>query len=140
MIKSILVALDGSEHSHAASQYALWLAEHLQATVTGLHVIDVVSIEGSGSFLHDISGSLGFEPYLDFSSKMREAMQDRGRTLLDGFLTSCQERGIRADVQLATGIVANEICEHARTADIVIVVCCRNTTREPAPARGARTN
>ncbi len=121
MIKSILVALDGSEHSHAASQYALWLAERLQATVTGLHVIDVVSIEGSGSFLHDISGSLGFEPYLDFSSKMREALHDRGRTLLDGFLAMCQERSVRADVQLATGIVANEICEQARTADIVVV-------------------
>ncbi len=121
MIKSILVTLDGSEHSHAASQYALWLAERLQATVTGLHVIDVVSIEGSGSFLHDISGSLGFEPYLDFSSKMREALHDRGRTILDGFLASCRDRGVRADVQLATGIVANEICEQARTADIVIV-------------------
>jgi nucleotide-binding universal stress UspA family protein len=121
MIKSILVALDGSEHSHTASQYALWLAERLQATVTGLHVIDVVSIEGSGSFLHDISGSLGFEPYLDFSSKMREALHERGRILLDGFLASCQERGVRADVQLTTGIVANEICEQARIADLVIV-------------------
>jgi nucleotide-binding universal stress UspA family protein len=121
MIKSILVTLDGSEHAQAASEYALWLAERLQATVTALHVIDVVSVEGSGSFLHDVSGSLGFEPYLDFSSKMREAWQDRGRTLLDGFLVSCQERGVRGDVQLATGIVANEICEHARTADIVIV-------------------
>src|SRR5437660_2978287 len=119
MIKSILVALDGSEHADAALQHALSLAARLRATAVGLHVIDVVSIEGS--FLHDISGSLGFEPYLDFSSKMREALHDRGRTLLDGFLAACQERGVRADVQLATGIVANEICEQARTADIVVV-------------------
>jgi nucleotide-binding universal stress UspA family protein len=121
MIKSILVTLDGSEHSQAASRYALWLAERLQATAIGLHVIDVVSIEGSGSFLHDISGSLGFEPYLDFSSKMREALHDRGRTLLDSFMAACQERGVRGDAQLTTGIVANEICEQARTADIVVV-------------------
>src|SRR5947199_180429 len=77
------VALDGSEHANAALQYALWLAERLRATVTGLHVIDIVSIEGS--FFHDVSGSLGFEPYLDFSSKMREALQERGRVLLDAF-------------------------------------------------------
>src|SRR5213078_3886303 len=76
MIKTILVALDGSEHADAALQYALWLAERVRATVVGLHVIDVVSIEGS--FLHDISGSLGFEPYLDFSAKMREALRERG--------------------------------------------------------------
>src|SRR5881392_853995 len=79
MIKTILVALDGSEHADAALQYALWLAERVRATVVGLHVIDVVSIEGS--FLHDISGSLGFEPYLDFSAKMREALREARRAL-----------------------------------------------------------
>jgi nucleotide-binding universal stress UspA family protein len=121
MIKSILVTLDGSEHSETASQYALWLAERLQATVVGMHVVDVVSIEGSGAFLHDVSGSLGFEPYLDFSSKMREALQERGTTLLEQFLALAGERGVRADTRLATGIVANEICEQARTADLVIV-------------------
>src|ERR1700752_869257 len=81
----------------------------------------LVNIERSGSFLHDIPGSLGFEPYLDFSSKMREALHDRGRTLLDSFLAACQERGVRGATQLTTGIVANEICEQARTADIVVV-------------------
>jgi nucleotide-binding universal stress UspA family protein len=121
MIKSILVALDGSEHAQAASRYAIWLADRMQATVVGLHVVDVVSIEGSGSFLHDVSGSLGFEPYLDFSSKMREVLHERGRTLLDGFLESCREEGVRADSRLVTGIVANEVCEHARTADLVLV-------------------
>ena len=121
MIKSILVALDGSAHSQAASRYALWLAERMQATVLGLHVVDVVSIEGSGSFLHDVSGSLGFEPYLDFSSKLREVLHERGRTLLDGFLAQSSEQGVRADVHLGSGIVANEICEQARTADLVVV-------------------
>jgi nucleotide-binding universal stress UspA family protein len=121
MIKSILVALDGSDHAQAAARYAIWLAERLQATVIGMHVVDVVSIEGSGSFLHDLSGSLGFEPYLDFSSKMREALHARGRTLLDGFLAQCDEHGVRAEVHLGSGIVANEVCEQARTADLVLV-------------------
>jgi nucleotide-binding universal stress UspA family protein len=121
MIKSILVTLDGSEHSQTASQYALWLAERLQATAVGMHVVDVVSIEGSGAFLHDVSGSLGFEPYLDFSSKMREALRERGRMVLEQFLAACAERGVRADIHLSTGIIANEICEQARTADLVVV-------------------
>jgi nucleotide-binding universal stress UspA family protein len=121
MIKSILVALDGSEHAQAASRYALWLAERMQATAVGLHVVDVVSIEGSGSFLHDVSGSLGFEPYLDFSSKMREVLQERGRTILDGFAEDCRKQGVRCDSHLGTGIIANEICEQARTADLVVI-------------------
>ena len=40
MIKSILVALDGSEHASAALDYGLWMAERTHGRVTGLHVID----------------------------------------------------------------------------------------------------
>src|SRR5216117_4517544 len=119
MIKTILVALDGSEHADAALRYALWFAERVRATVLGLHVIDVVSIEGS--FLHDISGSLGFEPYLDFSAKMREALRERGGVLLETFTKRCAERAVPCDTTLATGIVANEICDQARVADLVVI-------------------
>jgi nucleotide-binding universal stress UspA family protein len=119
MIKSILVALDGSEHADTALEHALRLAERLKATLVGLHVIDVVSIEGS--FLHDISGSLGFEPYLDFSAKMREALRERGRVLLEAFTRRCAERGVPSDTTLAMGIVANEICDQARMADLVVL-------------------
>ena len=71
MIKNILVAIDGSEHSRAATEHALSARRATSRDASSaLHVVDIVSIEGS--FLHDISGSLGFEPYLDFSSKMRE--------------------------------------------------------------------
>jgi nucleotide-binding universal stress UspA family protein len=119
MIKSILVALDGSEHADAALQYALWLAERLRATLMGLHVVDIVSIEGS--FLHDISGSLGFEPYLDFSSKMRDALRERGRVLIETFAERCRERGVACDTVLAMGVVPNEICDQSRTADLVVL-------------------
>lgn len=119
MIKTILVGLDGSEHATTAGRYALWLAERLKGCVLGLHVVDIVSIEGS--FFHDISGSLGFEPYLDFSSKMRGVLEERGRALLDAFAEEAAKRGVRADVALGMGIVANEIAERARTADLVVI-------------------
>jgi nucleotide-binding universal stress UspA family protein len=119
VIKTILVGLDGSEHSRTASRYALWLAERLQGCVIGLHVVDIVSIEGS--FFHDISGSLGFEPYLDFSSKMRGVLEERGRALLDAFAEQAAQRNVRADTVMAMGIVANEISERARTADLVVI-------------------
>src|SRR5713226_4182461 len=119
MIKNILVPLDGSEHSKAALEYSLWMAEKFNGTLFGQHVIDIVSIEGS--FFHDISGSLGFEPYLDFSSKMREALRERGRLLLETFGRRCAERNVRCDSALEMGIVANEICDQARTADLVVI-------------------
>jgi nucleotide-binding universal stress UspA family protein len=84
-----------------------------------LHVVDIVSIEGS--FFHDISGSLGFEPYLDFSSKMRGVLQERGKALLEAFVEQAAQRAVRADTVLGMGIVANEIVERARTADLVMI-------------------
>lgn len=119
MIKSILVGIDGSEHARTALRYATWLARHLDATVTGLHVVDIVSIEGS--FFHDISGSLGFEPYLDFTSKMREALHERGLALLDEFRATCTSEGVRHDTALQIGIVPSEICERARESDLVVI-------------------
>jgi nucleotide-binding universal stress UspA family protein len=119
MIKSILVGVDGSDHSRTALRYALWLARRLGATVTGLHVVDIVSIEGS--FFHDISGSLGFEPYLDFTSKMREALHERGKAILDEFAASCRDSGVRFDTALQIGIVPSELSERAREADLVVI-------------------
>jgi len=119
MIKTLLVGIDGSEHSRTAIRYALSLAARLDAALVALHVIDIVSIEGS--FFHDISGSLGFEPYLDFSSKMREVLQERGRGLLDAFAAEAAKTGVRADTLMTVGVVANEITERARTADLVII-------------------
>src|ERR671927_1087969 len=93
MIKNILIPLDGSEHSTAALQYAMWLAEKFSGTLLGQHIIDTISIEGT--FFHDISGSLGFEPYLDFSTKMRDALEERGKLILQDFSDRCQRKGIK---------------------------------------------
>src|SRR5215471_17305481 len=119
MIKNILVALDGSEHARAALRYALWLAERFHAELSGLHVIDIVSVEGP--FFQDISGALGFEPYLDVTGKVRQALRERGQQLIDEFSATCRERRIAYETALTTGIIANEICERARTSDIVVI-------------------
>lgn len=119
MMKTILVGLDGSEHAATATRYALWMSERFGANVIGLHVVDIASIEGS--FLHDISGSLGFEPYLDFSSKMRDALHERGRSLLAAFERQAAEHKVSSSTLLTMGIVPNEISEQAKTADLVVM-------------------
>jgi nucleotide-binding universal stress UspA family protein len=119
MIKNILVSLDGSEHSKAALEYAIWMAKQFKGTLLGQHVIDTASIEGT--FFHDVSGSLGFEPYLDFSTKMREVLEERGRGILEEFSSRCREQGIRCNTLLDMGIIPNEICERAKIMDLVVL-------------------
>lgn len=119
MIKNILVPLDGSDHSKAALDYAIWITGKFDGTLFGQHIIDTISIEGT--FFHDISGSLDFEPYLDFSTKMREILEERGRTILEDFAARCEKSRIRYTTLLDMGLIANEICERSKTADLVII-------------------
>ena len=119
MIKNILIPLDGSEHSTAALDYGMWIAEKFNGTLFGQHVIDTISIEGT--FFHDISGSLGFEPYLDFSTKMREVLEERGKIILEDFSERCRNRGIKHQTFLDMGLIANEICERSKVADLVVI-------------------
>jgi nucleotide-binding universal stress UspA family protein len=119
MIKNILVPHDGSAHAASAAGYALWLAKKFGATVTGLHVVDSVALEGS--FLHDISGSMGFEPFMDFSSKMRAILEGNGKTVLDNFVSRCSQAKVKCHETLSSGIVSTSICEHARLSDLVVM-------------------
>ena len=119
MIKNVLVPLDGSEHSKAALDYAIWIAQKFDGTLLGQHIIDTISLEGT--FVHDISGSLGFEPYMDFSSKMREILDERGKLILDDFAARCEKEGVPCKTLLDMGVIANEICERAKVADLVVI-------------------
>ncbi|MFQ5329547.1 MAG: universal stress protein [Thermodesulfobacteriota bacterium] len=119
MIKHILIPQDGSDHSSAALDYGVWLAKRTEAKITGLYVVDIVTLEGP--FFHDISGSLGFEPYLNFSTKMREVLDARGEELLKGFVERCESDGVECESVLASGVVVSEICERAKLADLVIM-------------------
>lgn len=119
MIKNILVPQDGSTYSKAALDYSVWLAKKFGAGLKGLFVIDTVALEGP--FLHDLSGSLGFEPFLNFSAKMREALEARGSTVIAAFDEACKDSGVKAESKMTLGIVAGEICEHAKVADLVVM-------------------
>lgn len=119
MIKKILVAADGSDYGKSSMDYAFWLARRLDASVMAVHVVDIVSFEGS--FLHDISGALGFEPFLNFSSRMKDILEERGRSILSGFEEAASEAGLEPESDLLFGVVTNEICEKAKLADLVVM-------------------
>jgi len=119
VFKNILIPQDGSKHSRAALAYGTWLARKCDAKVIGLYVVDVVAMEGP--FLHDLSGSLGFEPFLNFSTKMREILESKGQGILKEFAETCQREKVAYDSIQDFGIVTNAICERAKTADIIIM-------------------
>ena len=119
MVKKILVALDSSEYSAELTKCAAFLSRSLGASVTGVHVVDIVALEGP--LLHDIAGSIGFEPFHNFSKKMREFLEAKGRGVLDSFSEELEAEGIECDTRLLTGIVPNEISSEAKLFDLLLI-------------------
>ncbi|MBI5893907.1 MAG: universal stress protein [Deltaproteobacteria bacterium] len=119
MFKNILIPLDGSKHSKTALEYGIWLSKKFHANLTGLYVLDIVSLEGP--FLHDLSGSMGFEPFLNFSTKMREILEEKGKAILKDFSDTCKKENVKHETFTETGIITNEICEKAKLADLIIM-------------------
>lgn len=119
MFRNILVPQDGSSHSNSSLAYAIFLSKKFKAVLIGQYVVDTVAFEGP--FLHDLSGALGFEPYLNFSSKMRDVLEQKGKEILENFKEACKMAGIESDTILDSGIVSNRICEESKIADIIVM-------------------
>lgn len=119
MIKSILIATDGSANSMVATQFGCCLAKLFQAEVCGLNVVDIRALEGP--LISDLSGSMGFEPYQSYVPKFEKMLQERADGILEDFKGLCAEQGIIAEVKRMSGIVPNVIAEEAKRVDLVVI-------------------
>jgi len=116
----ILLALDGSPWSDAATRLALQLASGAPepTRLTAVHVVSVVRL--SGRRLRDLAGFLGFEPVL-VPEKVETYYQQRGQNMLDSFARACEQAGVAHRQILDQGNVVERIVHHGDQADMVIL-------------------
>ena len=88
MIKQILVPTDGSEHATIGAQYGIGLAKQHDASLIGLHIVDIRLLEGP--FLRDISASLGTAPYVNYQNNIAAILEERGKATLEDFRKRCE--------------------------------------------------
>jgi nucleotide-binding universal stress UspA family protein len=119
MIKDILVGLDGSVYSDIALQHGIALAKACEATLHGLHVVDIVQVESP--LLHDLAGATGAAPQLNLTALMRDNLKFRGQQLLALFRQSCAAEAVVCAEHLATGIVPAEMTRMAHEVDLVLL-------------------
>ncbi|MBI4556528.1 MAG: universal stress protein [Candidatus Hydrogenedentes bacterium] len=119
VIKHILVPTDGSSAAMIGVQYAAAAAKRYNATLHGLHVIDIKLLEGP--FLRDISASLGTAPYVNYQGNISLILEERGKTALDSFKKTCSELEVTHEASLVTGIVIRSILEKSELADLIVM-------------------
>lgn len=119
MIKHVLVGLDGSAFGAAAEQLAVQLAAKLGACVRGVHVLDAAFLQGA--FVSDISGAMGFEPFLRLQAQVEQSLQELANLLKDRFTGMCEQAGVKHRFVLHHGGVVEKLCEEAQTADVLVL-------------------
>ncbi len=118
-IKNILACVDSSEYSSAVMHFSAYIAKNLGARVCGLHVIDILQLEGP--FMYDISGALGFEPFSNFSSKIRAVLEEKGNNILISFEEIAKGLGVEFEKFMDVGVVSRTILEYEDKCDMTVI-------------------
>jgi nucleotide-binding universal stress UspA family protein len=119
MVKHIAVGLDGSADAAAAEHLALDLAQRLHAVVHGIHVIDATFLEGA--FITDISGAMGFEPFLNLQAQMRATLDDVAAAIRADFMARCEAAGVECQFHLERASVVHGILAAGKLAELLVV-------------------
>lgn len=119
MIKHMVIGLDGSTCGAAAEHLAIELAAKLGACARGVHVLDAAFLQGA--FVSDISGAMGFEPFLRLQAQVEQSLHELANLLKDRFTGLCEQAGIKHRFVLLHGGVVEKLCEEAQTADLLVL-------------------
>jgi len=121
MFNNILVAVDGSEHSKKALNYAMELAEKFGGKITLIHVYStVVPFRPS---VDTLSGPTLTSPTsAEIAAKMSEEAKQMGKQILDEAESVVNERGISVEKVLKEGDVVREIVGVAQEGKFDLVV------------------
>lgn len=119
MIKSILLAVDGSIYTDSVLQHGVVLAKALTAkirvlTVSDIRVFEWVSAVGSDGFVPMVSSGA----YQTESQKLLEEKCDK---VLEKCSKILSEAGVVFEAEKLTGSPAHIICDQAHIADLLIM-------------------
>jgi nucleotide-binding universal stress UspA family protein len=119
MIKHVAVGLDGSANAAAAERLVLELVSRLNGVVHGIHVIDATFLEGA--FITDISGAMGFEPFLNLQAQMRATLDDVAKAIEGDFTARCEAASVEGHFHVERAGVTHGILSAAKLADLLVI-------------------
>lgn len=118
MIKSILVAVDGSDHARVAGEYAVGLAKAYEAKVVGVYVIDARILE-MPPFL---SPAFPVETIASPPpTALMVSLREHGERALDAFRDAVVAEGVPVDVRVEEGVPGETLAELADAYDLLVM-------------------
>lgn len=119
MFKRVIVGLDGSPASMAATRQAFNIGKFFDIPVVGLYVVDERLLDES--FLLDLSSILGFTYFPGISARVKEVLEEQGKVLLETFAEQGRREGVKVSIVQIQGIPWKEIVNEADEEDLILV-------------------
>ncbi len=120
MIKSILVPLDGSEHSRRALELAADIAQRFNASVVLVRVVSTAALPPTPQVGVPVTPE-GVPPPV-FSTKMAEDMVKLASELLAGERSEVEKRGLTVKTVMETGEPVEKIIQTAKNERCDLIV------------------
>ena len=119
MIKTILIPVDGSVNSATAVDYGIYIAPKLDASLSGLHVIDIYLIQGP--MMTDVSATVGMPPHDGFFEAVETSLKEKADYVLKNFEDRCRAAGVACGTKKNIGKISDTIIEEAEGADLILM-------------------
>jgi nucleotide-binding universal stress UspA family protein len=119
MLKKILIPTDGSVNGAIALEYGIYIAYKLDASLIGLHVLDVQLLQGP--LLTDISGAVGMPPCEGFLEAIETSLNEKADFILKDFSERCRKAGMEPEIKKVIGKIDEIIIEEAQNADFILM-------------------
>ncbi len=119
MIQKILLPIDGSANSSIAVDYGVYIAPKLEATLAGLHVIDVYLIQGP--MMTDVSATVGMPPYDGYFEAVETSLAEKAGAVLKNFEDRCRMAGVACETRKNVGKISDTIIEEAGNTDMILM-------------------
>ncbi len=117
MIKKVLVALDADSDSAVATRYATDIARTFGASVTGLAVVDLGSIEAGAK-----GGGIGSFYYAEkLKEKLTSETRAKARELIESFESSMEKSGVEHLEVIQEGVPFQRIVEDMKYHDLLVI-------------------
>jgi nucleotide-binding universal stress UspA family protein len=110
-MKKLLICADGSAYSQVCGRYAAWLARRGGYALEGVYVSDVWKYETS--FLSDLGGSLGIQPYHDMLHQLEMLEEEKSKLIETALRALLKQEGVIQELAFhhRTGSVAEAVRE-----------------------------
>lgn len=119
MIKSILLAIDGSNYSEAILKYGIDLAKKTDAHLRVLTVIDIRIFEWAVAI--GVEGFAPIIPSTTYQEESQKLLEDKAEKVLDLASKVLKKAAVSFEVEKVSGSPVEIICDRSRLVDLVVM-------------------